>query len=125
MTDRITVLVVEDEPLILLDIVDFLTDQGFRVLEATNAAEALQELENDASIRIIFTDVDMPGSIDGLKLAAAVRDRWPPIQIIVTSGHRKVSGDELPKGSPFFSKPYSLPQIADTIRAMGSRTNGA
>lgn len=123
MTDGVTVLVVEDEPLILLDIVDFLSDQGFRVLEATNAVEALQQLENDASISIMFTDVDMQGSIDGLKLAAAVRDRWPPIQIIVTSGHRKVSEEDLPKGSPFFSKPYSLPLIVETIRKMGSRTN--
>lgn len=125
MVDRVTVLVVEDEPLIILNIVAYLGDQGFRVLEATNAADALQHLENDASIRIMFTDVDMPGSLDGLKLAAAVRDRWPPIQITITSGHRKISKDDLPSGSPFFSKPYSLPQIAETIRAMGSQPNGS
>ena len=119
--DSVTVLVVEDELLILLNIAAFLSDQGFRVLEATNAAEALQQLENDPSIRIMFTDVDMPGSIDGLRLAAAVRDRWPPIKIIVTSGHRKISDEDLPDGSPFFAKPYNLTSIAETIRAMGSQ----
>ncbi|WP_281280387.1 response regulator, partial [Pelagibacterium montanilacus] len=77
---------VEDEALILMDIVGQLKAEGFRTYEATNADAAVALLEAHADIGLIFTDIDMPGSMDGLKLAAAVRDRWPPVKIIVTSG---------------------------------------
>jgi CheY-like chemotaxis protein len=102
----ITILVVDDEPLVLMSTVDFLQDEGFEVLEAGNADEAIALLETNPAISILFTDVDMPGSMDGLKLSAAVRKRWPPVRIVVTSGHRIVDITDLPDGGVFFSKPY-------------------
>src|SRR4029079_550967 len=85
-----TVLVVEDESLIRMDIVDCLEEAGFLIAEASNADEAINILQSRADIRLVFTDIHMPGSMDGLKLAAFVRKRWPPIKIIVTSGHTEV-----------------------------------
>ena len=72
--------------------------------------------ENRSDIRVVFTDIQMPGSIDGLKLVHAVRNRWPPIRIIVTSGHGRVSEQDLPEGGRFFAKPYDSTQITETIR---------
>src|SRR6202041_48101 len=80
------VLAVEDEPLILMLAVDMIRDAGFEPLWASNAEEAIRILESRDDIRIVFTDINMPGSMDGIKLAQAVRGRWPPIRIIVTSG---------------------------------------
>jgi len=77
VSTRIVVLVVEDEPIILLDVADQLRDAGFDVIEASNADQAIKHLNNNPAIRLLFTDIDMPGSMDGLKLAAAVRDRAP------------------------------------------------
>jgi CheY-like chemotaxis protein len=114
----ITILVVEDEPLVSMSIVAHLQDEGFRVLEAANADQAIAILEQDASVRLIFTDIDMPGSMDGLKLAAAVRDRWPPVHIIVTSGQRPVAADDLPIGSLFFAKPYQHAEITHSMRQL-------
>jgi len=114
----ITVLVVEDEPLVRMDIADQLEELGFLVVEAANASEAVSVLATRDDIQVMFTDVDMPGSMDGLMLAAAVRDRWPPVKIIVTSGHRNVSISDLPKDSLFFDKPYSGKAIASAVREM-------
>jgi CheY-like chemotaxis protein len=112
------VLVVENEALIRMDIVDQLEDEGFFVFEAANADQAISILAAQSSIRILFTDIDMPGSMDGLKLAAAVRDRWPPVKIIVTSGHRMVEITDLPDGSVFFSKPYRHDGMMTSIREL-------
>ena len=116
---EIVVLVVEDEPLVRMAIVDYLEDEGFRVLQASNADEAVAILTRDLTVQIMFTDIDMPGGMDGLKLAAAVRDRWPPIKIVVTSGHRMVAADNLPLEAQFFPKPYDPDTIAGVFRAMG------
>lgn len=118
MSQAIIVLVVEDEPLIRMDIADQLQNLDFEVMEAANAAEALDMLTANPNIQVIFTDIDMPGSMDGLKLAAAVRDRWPPVKIIVTSGHRKVAMAELPDDSRFFAKPYVGNAVASAMREM-------
>lgn len=115
MADSICVLVVEDEPLVRIDIADYLSDHGFDVIEAANADEAIALLETVPRIRLLFTDVDMPGSMDGLKLAAAVAKRWPPVRIIVTSGHRIVDIADIPDGSVFFSKPYRQDAITASI----------
>lgn len=115
---NVTILVVEDEPLVSMSIVAHLRDDGFRVLEAANADEAIAILEQDEGVRLIFTDIDMPGSMDGLKLAAAVRRRWPPVHIIVTSGQRSVAADDLPDGSLFFAKPYHHAEITNSVRQM-------
>jgi CheY-like chemotaxis protein len=88
---RPVVLAVEDEPLTLMLAVDMIRDAGFEPLWASNADEAIRILESRDDIRIVFTDINMPGSMDGLKLAQAVRGRWPLVKIIVTSG---LSGSE-------------------------------
>ncbi len=85
----ITVLVVEDEVPIRMDIAAFLENEGFTVHEASTADDAVSLVNVNPDIRVMVTDIDMPGTMDGLNLAAAVRDRWPPVQIIITSGHRQ------------------------------------
>lgn len=117
---RITILVVEDEPLVLMSTAEYLQDEGFKVLQAANADDAISMLEQHPDISVLFTDVDMPGSMDGLKLSAAVRDRWPPVRIVVTSGHRMVDITDLPDGGIFFSKPYSHQAIATSFRELMS-----
>ena len=111
----ICVLVVEDETFIRMDAVEMLGAAGFHVVEAANADEAIKELEQNSGIQIIFTDIDMPGSMNGLKLAAAVRDRWPPVKIIATSGHFEIHPGDLPSGARFISKPYQPAQVANAI----------
>jgi CheY-like chemotaxis protein len=112
----IRILVVEDEAFIRMDAVEILCAAGFSILEAANANEALQMLERHSDIRLLFTDIDMPGSMNGLKLVAAVRDRWPPVSIIATSGHCKVQAGDLPADARFFSKPYQPAQIIRAVR---------
>ena len=121
MRQPATVLVVEDEALIRMDIANCLEQAGYAVLEATNADEAIGLIVEHPDIRLLFTDIDMPGSMDGLKLAAAVRDRWPPIQIIMASGHREPRASELPSGGRFFRKPYSPTEIAQAISELLGR----
>jgi CheY-like chemotaxis protein len=118
MAEKIAVLVVEDEPITRMDVVEQLEEGGFEVFEAPDADRAIKILEANADIRVLFTDIDMPGSMDGLKLAAAVRDRWPPIRIVVASGLRKINVDSLPADSRFFTKPYNVNEIAATMRSM-------
>jgi CheY-like chemotaxis protein len=117
---RITpvVLVVEDETIIRIDIVACLKDEGFTVIEASSADEALEILAAEPAISLIFTDVDMPGSMDGLKLSMAVRDRWPPVKIIVTSGHRHLGENDLPPGSRFHAKPYDHSAITASMNEL-------
>jgi CheY-like chemotaxis protein len=102
----IHILVVEDEPLIRFAIVDYLEDAGFVVLEAANATAAITMLETHPEIQAMFTDVDMPGGVTGLLLSKAVRDRWPPIHIVITSGKANLTDKELPLRARFLSKPY-------------------
>ena len=118
MGNGISVLVVEDEPLLRLDIADSLVEAGFVVLEAANAVEAIEILTQHEEIRVVFTDVDMPGGMDGLRLAAYIRDRWPPLKIIVTSGYRRVAMEDIPAESRFFSKPYDAQKIVHSMREM-------
>jgi CheY-like chemotaxis protein len=89
---------------------------GFDVVEAVNADEAFRILESRTDIRIVLTDIDMPGSINGLKLAAAVRDRWPPIEIVIVSGHVKPRPEDLPPSSAFFAKPYDEQKLTATLK---------
>jgi CheY-like chemotaxis protein len=124
MTSRAhTVLVVEDETLIRMGIVGELEDAGFKVFEASDADAAIKLLEAHPEIGLLFTDVDMPGSMDGLKLAAAVRNRWPPVRIVVTSGHMKILTEHLPPGSRFIAKPYEGRVIALALKEMALVAN--
>jgi len=111
------ILVVEDEPFLLMTTADYLAGYGFKVLEAANADEALLFLDTVPDIQLIFTDIEMPGSMDGLKLAAVVSDLWPPIRIIVTSGHRVIPSQQLPDAL-FIGKPYSLPELSGQIERL-------
>jgi CheY-like chemotaxis protein len=114
---HVTVLIVEDEPLIMMVALETISQAGFEVIEAVNADEAIRVLESRNDIRIIFTDINMPGSMDGLKLAHAVRGRWPPIKIIATSAYGYKTVDELPTGSLFIAKPYAAQAL---VRALSS-----
>jgi len=116
------VLIVEDEFLLRIDAVDMIKAAGFEVVEAANADEAIEILESRQDITVIFTDIQMPGSMDGLKLARAVRGRWPPIKIVATSGHLHVSETDLPEGGRFLPKPYSPVQVTGLLREL---TGGA
>ena len=115
------VLVVEDEPLLRMMAVDLVEEAGFEAVEAMNADDAVLVLESRPDIRIVFTDIDMPGSMDGMKLAASVRDRWPPIEIIIVSGHKRPLEEDLPERSVFFAKPYAVGRVIDTLQKMAAR----
>ena len=93
---------------------------GYRAIEASNADEAIAILEARKDIRIVFTDIEMPGSMDGLKLARAIRDRWPPIELILTSGYVDVPENDIPERGLFFSKPYRDQEIVAALQKFGS-----
>jgi len=116
---RPAVLVVEDEPLQRMMAVDLVEEAGFEAIEAADADEAVRILEARADIRIVFTDIDMPGSMDGMMLAAAIRDRWPPIEIIITSGHIREQEVEMPIRGVFFPKPYDTRRLSQQLVAFG------
>jgi len=102
-----TILVVENEALVRLELTDRLARSGLIVLVASDADEAIDLLDVHPEIEVLFTDVTMPGSMDGIRLAHHVRGRWPPVKIIVASGRIGSHLDDLPSGSLFLSKPYA------------------
>ena len=112
------VLVVEDEMVLRMRAVDIVEDAGFTPVEAVNADEAIAILESRSDIDLLFTDIQMPGSMDGLKLAHAVHDRWPAIKIILVSGQVKPSDAERPADSRFFGKPLGVGQMIHELQAM-------
>ena len=116
--DAVKVLVVEDEPILLLFATDVVEEAGYEAICAANADEAIRILSGRNDIRIVFTDIRMPGSMDGMKLAAAVRDRWPPIEIIVTSGHMNHEPLDMPARGKFFRKPYRTQHIIDALHEL-------
>lgn len=113
-----TILVVEDEALIRLSAVDLVERAGFSAVEAINADDAIRILESRRDIRLVFTDVDMPGSMDGLKLAHYIRGRWPPIHLIVASGKAIIEQSHLPDGAMFFPKPYGEQSIIQAMSGL-------
>ena len=117
-SNRPVVLIVEDELLLRMDAVDMIAGAGFEVVEAGDADQAIEILETRRDITVIFTDIQMPGSMDGLKLARAVRGRWPPIKIVATSGRALIPETDLPEGGRFLPKPYSPGQITDVLREL-------
>ena len=112
---KTVILVVEDEPLVLMDAMQSLEDAGFEVVDAFNAEHALMALERRPDIRAVFTDVNMPGKFDGVSLARMVHERRPDMLIVVTSGAMKVQRDDIPEGGRFIPKPYDGVQVADLI----------
>ncbi len=115
---KAVVLVVEDSAIIRMGAVDLVQSAGYEVLEASNADEAIRILESRADIDLVFTDVQMPGTMDGIKLSHYIRNRWPPVKLIVASGKAILDETSLPEGSRFFSKPYSNHTIADAMAVM-------
>jgi DNA-binding NtrC family response regulator len=115
---RTTVLIVEDDVLLRMDAMQMIEEAGFEVVEAATADQAITILESRLDIHVVFTDVDMPGSMNGIKLAEAVRGRWPPIKIIATSGHFSLGSADLPAGGRFIAKPYNFKIVTETIREL-------
>jgi CheY-like chemotaxis protein len=116
--EKVVVLVVEDEALIRMEAVQIVIDAGFAVVEARNADEAIKILESRRDIRAVFTDINMSGSIDGLQLSHAIRGRWPPIHLIVTSGLNVPPHAQLPANSRFIGKPYTAEHVAAALREL-------
>jgi two-component system, response regulator PdtaR len=112
------VLVVEDEPLLRMMAVEVVEEAGFVALEAGNADEAVALLESRLDIALLFTDINMPGSMDGLKLAHAVRGRWPPIKILLVSGQVRLQPSQLPSSSRFVGKPYRTAAMVEELRSL-------
>jgi CheY-like chemotaxis protein len=112
------ILIVEDEFLLRMDSAETIENAGFQVIQAASADEAIAILKARPDIHVVFTDIHMPGSMDGLKLARFVRNRWPPIKIIATSGRVVVGEDDLPAGSIFLPKPYRGAEVVATLRQM-------
>jgi CheY-like chemotaxis protein len=118
--DLETVLLVEDEVLVRMLGVDVLEEAGYRVIEAANADVALKVLEADPeAISILFTDVHMPGSMDGQGLARIVDQRWPWIRIIITSGQARLSSEDVPDHGRFVPKPWVVDAMMKAIRTAG------
>jgi CheY-like chemotaxis protein len=114
------VLVVDDDFLVRLNALSLLEEAGFSVLEAGSADEAIAVLERRKDIRIVFTDINMPGSMDGLRLAHAIRDRWPPIDIVLTSGRMCVREEDMPERGVFLGKPYEPGELVQMVRSLAS-----
>ena len=114
-----TILLVEDEPLIRMATAVELEGAGFQVLQASDADEAIGMLEREPSIRVIVTDIDMPGDRDGVRLAHTVRHRWPPVHIVVISGRRAPQASDLPEKAVFFAKPCRVTDLNRTLRSFG------
>jgi CheY-like chemotaxis protein len=112
------VLVVEDEMLLRMRAVDMVEDAGYTSIEAVDADEAVAILESRSDIALLFTDVQMPGSMDGLKLAHTVHERWPPIKIILVSGQLKLNTVEIPIDSRFFGKPLEAAEMIAQMQKM-------
>ena len=121
MEEDLVVLVVEDEPLVRMYAVDVLEDAGLTVVEAATADEALGILEERTDIAILFTDVKMPGSLDGFGLARVVHERWPKIMILITSGHFRPDENRVVAPGSFIPKPYPPAKVVATIRDLADR----
>lgn len=110
-----TILVVDDEPLVRLSLADFFQDEGWFVYEAEDADGALAILEAHQGMRVVLTDVRMPGGMDGIKLAHHVRNRYPPTAVIVASGAMRPAADQLPAQAMFVAKPFSHRTLLDAV----------
>jgi CheY-like chemotaxis protein len=117
------ILVVEDEPVLRELSVCELTDAGYDVLEATTAVEALAILTSGVGIALVFTDVNMPGGLDGLELSEIVRNRWPEVRLIVTSGGGQVQPSDVRPPGQFIPKPYRLDEMIAAVRALAGGPN--
>jgi DNA-binding NtrC family response regulator len=109
-------LVVDDEPLIRMDAGDILSEAGFHVVEARNADEAYALLDEHMSLRLLFTDVQMPGELDGFALARRVAEGWPHVCVIVASGAIGPGPHDLPPGAQFINKPFTPDLVLESVQ---------
>jgi CheY-like chemotaxis protein len=112
------VLVVEDDVLTRMSAVEMVSDAGFDALEAENADEAVAILEARPDVCVVFADIRMPESMDGLKFVRHVKRKWPPLKIIATSAHFNIHQSELPEGGVFLPKPYTVDSVSTALRVM-------
>ena len=112
------VLIVEDDMILRMRSVDIVEDAGYTPVEAVDADEALGVLQSRSDIALLFTDIQMPGSMNGLQLAHAVYARWPQLKIILVSGQLRLSSAEIPRDSRFFGKPLASGQIIAEMQDM-------
>ena len=111
------VLIAEDEAMIRMGAAAIVEDLGCEFVEASSADEAIALLEQHPQITVVFTDIQMAGSMDGLELAAYARRRWPPLKFIIVSGDHVATAIEMPEGARFFPKPYHAATIGEAILA--------
>jgi CheY-like chemotaxis protein len=112
------ILVVEDEMLLRMRAVDMVEDAGYTSVEAVDADEAVAILESRSDIALLLTDIQMPGNMDGLKLAHWVHERWPPIKIILVSGQLELTNIDIPADSRFFGKPLEAEEMIAQMQSM-------
>ena len=115
---RPVVLVIEDESVQRMMALDLVEEAGFDAIEAQDADDAIRILETRPDIRIVFADIDMPHGVDGLKIAAIIRNRWPPIELIITSSKRRPKLDDIPARVAFFSKPYHARRVIKVMQQL-------
>lgn len=118
MTNSLVALVVEDEAFLRFTLAQTLQEAGFITHEAADVAEAIRVLESNSDIRVVFTDIQMPGSMDGLALSHYVRKRWPPTIIVVTSGRCTPTKDEMASGAMFLAKPFAPDRLDKVLAAI-------
>jgi DNA-binding NtrC family response regulator len=111
-----SILIVEDEVLSSEYLEFVLKDAGYEAIPASDAEEAIIVLEHRDDIHLVVTDINLPGALNGLQLAALVRDRWPSINIIVVTGYIAPTSKEIPSGSLFIPKPYTAQKMIDAVR---------
>lgn len=111
-------LVIEDQPLLRMMAVDLVEEAGFTALEASGAAEAIRILEGRDDVRLVFSDIVLGKGLDGMRLAALIRDRWPPIDFIITSGMQHPGAGQMPTRGIFFEQPYRRSEVAAAMHRM-------
>ena len=122
---KAVVLVVDDSAIIRMGAVDLVESAGYEALEARDADEAIRILESRDDIDLVFTDVQMPGTMDGVKLSHFIRNRWPQVKLIVASGKAILEESSLPTGSQFFAKPYNDSAITDAMARLPADDSAA
>lgn len=115
---RPMVLVVEDEPLVMMLETEVLHDAGYSVIEASSADQAFEVLRSRPSVRAVLTDVEMPGHMDGFEFARLVRQGWPDMAVVVVSGRREPAPGDIPAGTTFLAKPFRPEQLVEIVGAL-------
>jgi CheY-like chemotaxis protein len=109
------VLVVEDEAILRFVVTDMLEGHGYTVVEAATAVDALKVLETRPEVRVLFTDIEMPGKLTGMDLARLVHEHWPHVMLVITSGGTQPEPSEIPDDGRFIAKPYSPDEVSGEI----------